>query len=58
MFTAAQYRAKAAEYAVRMKQTDVPSEVREFRDLQRTFTVLAENEEWVADNYHKLLHAG
>jgi hypothetical protein len=57
MFTAEQYRGKAAEYAGLMKQTDVPREVREFHDLERTFSVLADNEEWLADNYEKTIHA-
>jgi hypothetical protein len=57
MFTAEQYREKAAEYAALMKQTHVPSEVREFHDLQRSFSALADNEEWLADNYDKIIHA-
>jgi hypothetical protein len=57
MFTAEQYRGKAAEYAGLMKQTDVPREVREFHDLERSFSVLADNEEWLADNYEKTIHA-
>ena len=57
MFTAEQYRTKAAEYAALIKQTEVPSEVREFRDLERSFTQLADNEDWLADNYEKTIHA-
>jgi len=56
MFTTEQYRAKAAEYAGLMKQTDVPREVREFHDLERSFSVLADNEEWLAANYQKTIH--
>jgi hypothetical protein len=57
MFTAEQYRAKAVEYARRMKQTDVPREIREFHDLERSFSVLADNEEWLAENYKNTIHA-
>jgi hypothetical protein len=57
MSTAKQYRAKAAEYAARIAHTDVPGEIREFRDLQRSFSALADNEEWLADNYEKTVHA-
>jgi hypothetical protein len=57
MFTAKQYRAKAAEYAGLKERTDVPSEVREFHDLERSFSVLADNEEWLANNYDKTIQA-
>jgi hypothetical protein len=57
MFTAEQYRAKAVEYAGLREQTDIPREVREFNDLERSFSVLADNEEWLADNYKKTIHA-
>ena len=51
MFTADQYRAKAAESAESLKRTDVPSEVREF---QRS-SDLAQNEDWLADNFDKMI---
>lgn len=57
MFTAKQYRAKAAEYARRIEHTAVPGEVREFRDLERRFSQLADNEDWLADNFEKTIHA-
>jgi hypothetical protein len=57
MFTAEQYRAKAAEYARLGKQTDSPPAAREFHDLERSFTELADNEQWLADNYTKTIHA-
>jgi hypothetical protein len=49
MFTAEQYRAKAAEF--RAFLTNIPrspNETREFLDLEQTYTTLAENEEWMA----------
>jgi hypothetical protein len=57
MFTPKQYRAKAAEYAELAKTASRPNELREYQDLERTFAVLAENEQWMRDNYDKTLHA-
>ena len=49
MFTAEQYRAKAAEFRAFLTNTPrSPKETREFRDLEQTYTTLAENEEWMA----------
>ena len=56
MFTAEQYRAKAAEF--REILTDAqrsPDEVNEFRDLEQTYTTLAENEEWMAVHLDKTI---
>jgi hypothetical protein len=51
MFTAEQYRAKAAEFRVFLTNTSrSPNETKEFRDLEQTYTRLAENEEWMAVN--------
>jgi hypothetical protein len=45
MFTAQQYRAKAAEFRAFLTNTSrSPNETREFRDLEMTYTTLAENE--------------
>jgi len=57
MFTAKQFRAKAAEAAKALKYTDVPSEVREFQRLEASFTALAQNEDWLADNFNKIIHS-
>lgn len=54
MFTTQQYRAKAAEYGELAKQGNAPNEVVEFQKLERSFTMLADNEQWVADNRNKL----
>ena len=56
MFTAAQYRTKASEYAKLMKTANGPNEVREYQSLERSFTELADNAQWVADNYDKTVH--
>jgi hypothetical protein len=48
MFTAEQYRAKAAEFRALLTNTSrSPNETSEFRDLEQTYTTLAENEEWI-----------
>jgi hypothetical protein len=50
MFTAEQYRAKAAEFRDAQRS---PNEVSELRDLEQTYTTLAENEEWMAVHLDK-----
>jgi hypothetical protein len=57
MFTARQYRAKAAEFTGFL--TDIPrspSEMSEFRDLAQTYTTLADNEEWMAIHIDQTIH--
>jgi hypothetical protein len=54
MLTAEQYRAKAAEYTELLKAASLPTEGNEFRRLERSYLVLAENEEWMADNRDKI----
>ena len=39
-----------------VKGTDVPAAVREFERLERSFTELANNEDWLADNFDKTVH--
>ena len=59
MFTAQQYRAKAAEFRAFLTNTSrSPNETREFRDLERTYTRLAENEEWMAVHIDKTIQRG
>jgi hypothetical protein len=57
MFMAKQYRAKAAESAESLKQTVVPSEIRAFQQSIQRFNALAENEDWLANNFKKIVHA-
>jgi hypothetical protein len=57
MFTPHQFRAKAAEYSELLKATTAPNEVREFQQLERGFTTLADNGQWLADNHHTTVHA-
>ena len=59
MFTAEQYRAKAAEFRALLTDTPrSPNETREFRDLEQSYTRLAENEEWMAVNFDKTIQPG
>src|SRR6476646_4946062 len=55
MFTAKQFRAKAAESAESLKHTNVPSEIRELQRSRQSFTALAENEDWLANNFDKII---
>ncbi|MGA8969306.1 MAG: hypothetical protein WCC81_03205 [Pseudolabrys sp.] len=57
MFTAKQFRAKAAESAEALKHTDVPSEIREFQRSKESFNALAENEDWLANNFDKIIRS-
>ena len=56
MFNSEQYRAKAAEYQERARKADISSEIRQFKNLERTFRELADNEEWVEQNFEKIVH--
>jgi hypothetical protein len=58
MFTAKQYRAKAAEYTELLKAASLPAEIGEFRKLERSYLTLAESEEWMADNREKINRPG
>ena len=55
MFTAKQFRAKAAESAESLKHTNVPSEIRELQRSRQSFSALAENEDWLANNFDKII---
>jgi hypothetical protein len=57
MSTPDQYRAKAAEFTELARAGNGPDEVREFQKLERSFTALADNEQWLADNHDKAVHA-
>jgi len=54
VFTAKQYRAKAAEYTELLKAARLPAETREFRKHEQSYLTLAENEEWMANNLDKI----
>lgn len=57
MFTAKQFRAKAAEFAEKAKTTTVPSEIRELQRSEQSFTDLALNEDWLANNFDKMIRS-
>jgi hypothetical protein len=57
MFTTEQYRAKAAECTERAETATSTDEAREFQKHEQSFTRLADNEQWLIDNYDKTLHA-
>ena len=57
MVTADQYRTKAAESAESLKRTNVPSEMREFQRSKRSFNNLAQNEDWLANNFNKMIRS-
>jgi len=53
MFSSKRYRDKAAEYAERGKNAQEPTETGEFARLEKSFTTLADNEQWLSDNHQK-----
>jgi len=57
MFTAEQFRAKAAESDESSKNTAVPSEILEFQRSMKSFSHLAQNEDWLAERYDKMIHS-
>jgi len=57
MFTADRYREKAAESAESLKRTNVPSEIREFQRSKQSFSELTQNEDWLADNFDKMIRS-
>ncbi len=57
MFTAKEFRAKAAESAESIKNTDVSSEILKFERSMKSFDRLAQNEDWLADNFDKMIRS-
>lgn len=57
MTTAGRYRLKAAEAARFAKLSEPGSDRRNFVQSERSYTTLAENEEWLATNGDKLVPA-
>lgn len=55
MFTAQQYRAKAAKYAGFLATAQSPAEVAEYRDLKHSYASHADNLDWLAANAGKTL---
>ncbi|MGO9849116.1 MAG: hypothetical protein ACLPKT_21685 [Methylocella sp.] len=57
MFTAEQFRMKAAESADSIKNTDVPNEIRKLERSMESFSQLAQNEDWLAANFDKMIRS-
>jgi hypothetical protein len=55
MSIAEQYRAKAIEYSKLTSMARNPNEARKYHRLERTFTELADNAQWVTDNDDKTI---
>ena len=55
MFTAEQFRAKAAKCTELLRNTVIPSEIRELQRSEQSFSALAQNEDWLADNFDKII---
>ena len=54
MFTPEQHRAEAADYTELAKQGNAPNEVRKFPRHEQSLIMLANNEQWLADNHDNL----
>lgn len=53
MFSPKQYRDKAVEYAERRRTATGSNETQEFKQLEKSFATLADNEQWLHDNHQK-----
>src|ERR1700756_3675875 len=57
MFTAQDFRVKATESGGSLKNSNVPSEIRKFKQSMESFGQLARNEDWLADNFDKMIRS-
>lgn len=57
MFNPKFYRDRAASYAERTKTASTPNEIYDCEQKQKSFAVLADNEQWLADNHQSTIHA-
>ena len=55
MFTEKKYRAKSKEYGDLIKGLNDPSQIRELRNRKIVSSSLADNEEWLASNFDKMV---
>ncbi len=55
MFTSKQYRAKSSEYGELIEASADPSQIRKYQNSKDSFNSLADNEEWLANNFDKML---
>jgi hypothetical protein len=57
MFSEKKYRAKSNEYGDLIKGSNDPGRIREFQDSKDSFSSLTDNEEWLANNFDKMVQA-
>ena len=57
MFAPELYRAKAAECSELAKTANSPDDAREFQRRERSYIVLADNEQWLVDHQAQTVHA-
>ena len=57
MFNPQLYRDKAVDYSQRGKTANGPNEAHEFARLEKSFTALADNEQWLSNNHQKTVQA-
>jgi hypothetical protein len=57
MFTTKQYHAKAVEYGELVKTLIDPDQRHHFQKIEQSFNVLADNGQWLANNYQNSLRA-
>jgi hypothetical protein len=57
MFTSAEFRAKAARFGKRAESAETPEQRQELLELEDSFNVLADNEQWLSDNHDKTVHS-
>ena len=55
MATSQQLRSRAAEFGELIKVAHHPDEIRQLRRQERTFTDLADNQDWLANNRDKIV---
>ena len=58
MFTAEQYRAKAARYDGFLAAAQSPAEIAEYRGLKQSYALHADNLDWLAANAGKTMSTG
>jgi hypothetical protein len=57
MFATKHYRAKSDEFGELVKVSSDPGAIRQFQDLKSSFGALADNEDWLARNFDKIVHS-
>lgn len=58
MFTTEKYRARSKEFSELLEGSSDPGQVHKFQGLKDSFDSLADNEEWLSNNFDKIVHSG